>query len=110
MLAKFLFSDFNITKYYNCISIFIYAFKNLYIYIYIYIYIYTNSHKCHSQIVRLSKCHSQIVRLPHPRSEDSHGQETFLAPSVDKQTCNYDTRALKPPSLPINPKVKGIEL
>ena len=31
-----------------------------------------------------------IVRLPHPRSGDSQGQETFLAPSADKQTCNYD--------------------
>ena len=50
-----------------------------------------------------------IVRLPHPRSGDSQGQETFLAPSADKQTRNYDTRVLKPPSLPINPKVKGIE-
>ena len=50
-----------------------------------------------------------IVRLPHPQSGDSQGQETFLAPSADKQTRNYDTRVLKPPSLPINPKVKGIE-
>ena len=50
-----------------------------------------------------------IVRLPHPRSGDSQGQETFLAPSADKQTRNYD-RVLKPPSLPINPKAKGIEL
>ena len=40
---------------------------------------------------------------------DSQGQETFLAPSADKQTRNYDTRVLKPPSLPINIKVKGIE-
>ena len=24
-----------------------------------------------------------IVRLPHPRSGDSQGQETFLAPSAD---------------------------
>ena len=31
-----------------------------------------------------------IVRLPHPRSGDSQGQETFLAPSADKQTRNYD--------------------
>ena len=30
-----------------------------------------------------SKCH----RLPHPRSGDSQGQEMFLAPSADKQTC-----------------------
>ena len=32
-----------------------------------------------------------IVRLSHPRSGDSQGQETFLAPSADKQTCKYDT-------------------
>ena len=31
-----------------------------------------------------------MVRLPHPRSGDNQGQETFLAPSSDKQTCNYD--------------------
>ena len=36
-------------------------------------------------------CRFTIVRLPHPRSEDSHGQETFLAPSANKQTRNYDT-------------------
>ena len=51
-----------------------------------------------------------IVRLPHPQSRDSQGQETFLAPSADKETRNYNTRVLQPPSLPINPKVKGIEL
>ena len=34
---------------------------------------------------------SDIVRLPHPWSGDSQGQEMFLAPSADKQTCNYDT-------------------
>ena len=50
-----------------------------------------------------------IVRLPYPQSGDSQGQETFLAPPADKQTHNYDTRVLKLPSLPINPKVKGIE-
>ena len=50
-----------------------------------------------------------IVRLPHPRSEDSQGQEMFLAPSADNQTRNYDIRVLKPSPLPINPKVKGIE-
>ena len=27
----------------------------------------------------------------YPRSEDSQGQETFLAPLVDKKTRNYDT-------------------
>ena len=51
----------------------------MYIYIYIYIYIYTNSHV------------NDIVRLPHTWSGDSQGQEMFLAPSDDKQTCNYDT-------------------
>ena len=45
---------------------------------YIYIYIYTNLPV------------DAIVRLPHPRSGDSQGQETFLAPSADKQTHNYD--------------------
>ena len=32
-----------------------------------------------------------IVKLPHPRSGDTQGQETFLAPSADKQTRSYDT-------------------
>ena len=50
----------------------------MYIYIYIYIYIYTNL------LVNV------IVRVPHPRSRDSQGQETFLAPSADNQTRNYD--------------------
>ena len=31
-----------------------------------------------------------IVRLPHPRSGDSQGQETFLAPSDDRKTGNYN--------------------
>ena len=65
--------------------------------VYIYIYIYTNL-----QV-------NVIVRLPHHRSGDSQGQETFLPPSVDKQTHNYDRRVLKLPSLPINPMVRGIE-
>ena len=33
----------------------------------------------------------------------------FFAPSSDKYTHNYDTRVLKPPSFPINLKVKGIQ-
>ena len=49
-----------------------------------------------------------IVRLSHPRRGDSQGQETFLEPSGDKQIRNWH-RVLKPPSLPINPKVKVIE-
>ena len=39
-----------------------------------YLYIYTNLPA------------SDIVRLLHPWSGDSQGQETFLAPSADKQT------------------------
>ena len=46
---------------------------------YIHIYIYTNLPV------------TAIVRLPHPQSGDSQGQETFLTPSADKQTLNYDT-------------------
>ena len=49
----------------------------IFIYIYIYIYIYIN----------LSVNPNVIVRLLHPRSGDSQGQETFLAPCVGKQTC-----------------------
>ena len=67
----------------------------MYIYMYIYIYIIPVN---------------TVVRLPHPRSKDSQGQEMFLALSVNKQIHNYDTRVLKPPSLPINPKVKWIDL
>ena len=69
--------------------------RNIYIHIYIYIYyIYTNFRV------------NTIVRLPHLGSGDSQRQETFLATSVDKQTCKYDTRVLKPRSFPINPMVK----
>ena len=35
-----------------------------------------------------SKSHSQIT---HRWSRDSQGQKTFLEPSLDDQTCNYDT-------------------
>ena len=64
---------------------------NIYI---IYIYIHTNLPV------------NAIVRLPHPRSGDSQGQETFLAPSGDKQTRNYDTECSNHhPSLsPLRPK------
>ena len=47
-----------------------------------------------------------IVRLPHPRSGDSQAQETFLAPSADKQTRNYDTECSihHPPLSTLRPK------
>ena len=61
-----------------------------YIYIYIYIYIHTNLPV------------SDIVRLPHPKSGDSQGQETFLAPSADKPTRNYDTECSKHQSAQTN--------
>ena len=50
---------------------YIYIYIHTYIYIYIYIYIYTNL-----QV-------NAIVGLPYPRSRDSQGLETFLAPSAD---------------------------
>ena len=66
-----------------CIYIYIYylyiLYINLYIFVYIYIYIYKNL------------LLNGIVRLPHPWSGDSEGQETFLRPSADNQTRNYDT-------------------
>ena len=49
------------------------------IYIYIYIYIYANLPV------------NVVVKLSHPQSGDSQGQKTFLAPSANKQTHNYDT-------------------
>ena len=51
----------------------------MYVYIYIYMYMYT------------FQIYNAIVRLPYHRSGDSLGQGTFLAPSADKQTHNYDT-------------------
>ena len=59
-----------------------YLYTNLYIYIYIYVYIYINLPV------------NVIVRPPHPRSGDRKVQETFSAPSVNRQTRNYDTECL----------------
>ena len=50
----------------------------MYIYIYVYINVYTNLPV------------DVIIRLPHPQSGHSQGQESFLLPSADKQTCDYD--------------------
>ena len=64
---------------YMCVYVCIYIYVYIYIYkTYKYIYIYTTLPV------------KTIVRLPHPQSGDSQGQETLLAPSADKQTCNYD--------------------
>ena len=68
-----------------------------YIYIYIYIYIYNIYIYIYANLPV-----NAIVRLPHPRSGDSQGQETFLAPPADKQTRNYDTECSNtiPPNQP----------
>ena len=76
------------------LSLYLFLFLSLSLSLYIYIYIHT-----HTNLPV-----NAIVRLPHPHSGDSQGQEKFLAPSADKQIRNYDTRVLKPPSLPINRK------
>ena len=62
---------------YHILYKYIYLSYIIYIYIYIYIQIYTNLPV------------NVIARLPHPRSRDSQGQETFLAPSADNQTRIY---------------------
>ena len=46
----------------------------------LYIYIYTNFPV------------NAIVRLLHPQRRDSQGQETFLAPSADKQSAQTTIR------------------
>ena len=75
----------------------------IYIYIHIYTYIYIYIYVICIYITNLPV--NAIVRLTHPQNGDSQGQETFLPPSADKQTRNYDIRVLKQPSLPINPRV-----
>ena len=69
---------------YKCI-ICVYLYIYIYIYIYIYMYIYLERIDIvYNKFTNLPV--NVIVRLPHPRSGDSQGQETFLAPSADKQT------------------------
>ena len=46
-----------------------------------------------------------IVRRPHPQSRDSQVQETFLAPSADKQTRNSDTECWN-----IHPNLSSLKL
>ena len=57
---------------------YMYTYVCIYMYVYIYIYIHTN----------LSV--NAIVRQAHPRSGDSQGKKTFVTPSADKQSRNYD--------------------
>ena len=70
--------------------IYIYISINIYKYIYICMYLPVDV----------------IVTLPYPWCGDSQGQETFLARQANQQLWH---RVLKPPSLPINSKAKGIE-
>ena len=61
--------------------------------------------------IYIYKCHiyvNAIVRLPHPWNRDSQGQETFLASSADKQTCNHDTKCSNAiyTNLPVNAIVR----
>ena len=49
-----------------------------------------------------------IVRLPHPRSRDSQGQETFLAPFADKETRNYDAECSSHHPSPSTLRPKGL--
>ena len=90
---------------YIVLYIYIYIYKCIYIYIY-YIQLYVGIHVViwlyifsymHMQIYMYMYLHiyanvpvNVIVKLPHPWSGDSQGQETFLAPSADKQIRNYD--------------------
>ena len=66
------------------------------VYLSIYLTIYLNTNQ--NQISYISHIYiytnlpvNAIVRPPHPQSADAQGHETFLAPSADKQTSNYDT-------------------
>ena len=57
----------------------------------IYIFIYIKYRLYIYNIYNTNLSVNVIVRLPHPVRGDSQGQETFLTPSADKETRNYDT-------------------
>ena len=81
----------------NCIYIYIYGYIYMDIYIlYIYIYIYKFTSKCHRRTTP-----SQEWRQPEP----GNGFSTLCL----QANPQLGYRVLKPPSLPINPKFKGIE-
>ena len=65
---------------YIYIYIYIQTYVHMYMYIYVCIYIYIHTN--------LSV--NVIVRQAHSRSGDSQGKKTFLTPSADKQSRNYD--------------------
>ena len=77
-------------------------YRYIYIYIYIYItYICIYLYLIYSVYKFTKNCHSDTT--PPSDQRDSQGQGLFLAPSAEKQTCNYD-RVLKPLSIPITIK------
>ena len=49
-----------------------------------------------------------IVRLQYPQNGDSQGQEIFLAPYADMQTCNYDTVCAQTTFPPNHHKALGL--
>ena len=56
------------------------------------IYIFSKPIPTHIHInIQASLPVNAIVRLPHPRSGDSQGQETILAPFANNQSRNHDT-------------------
>ena len=61
----------------------------MYVYMWLYGCIYKHSYMYIHIYAKLPV--NVIVRLPHPRSGDSQGHETFLAPSAYKETRNYET-------------------
>ena len=75
----FLFENNYYYIYIYIIHIYMYIYKYICTYIYKQTYIFTN----------LSV--NAIVRLFHPWRGDSTGQETFLTPSVEKETWDYAT-------------------
>ena len=80
----------------SCLTmIYIHILYFIYIYIYLiyilyYIILYYVNINIINEYVNLPR--NVIVRLSHPWIGDRLGQETFLAPSADKQTLNYDAK------------------
>ena len=66
-----------------CVYIYIYIYIHIYIYIYIYIYILINIY-----IYIIYILYTMYILILQPGNQDL---ETFLAPSADKESRNYDT-------------------
>ena len=68
--------------------IYIQTYVHMYMYTYVCIYMYVYIYICIYIHTNLSV--NAIVRQAHPRSGDSQGKKTFVTPSADKQSRNYD--------------------